>query len=142
MADEKKTMHRGWLETREGELFAPNTLAENIVNRDGSKYTDTVSSKFRDIDNTLNAITGESSTNFKNLERDIDALENRATSLETRTQYMNATSSDAFYVCDKNGAVVARIDDDGINSINFTSYSGTTKINSLNDLSRESEIAN
>ena len=42
-----------------------------------------------------------------------------------------------LYISDPSGKVIARIDQQGVNSIDFTSYNGTTKITSLNDLLNE-----
>jgi hypothetical protein len=48
---------------------------------------------------------------------------------------MNATDSDAFYVTDKDGKVIARIDSAGVNSIDFTAYdSADRRIIALKEL--------
>jgi hypothetical protein len=35
---ETTTIQKGWLETRDGTKFAPNTLVENVYTRSGVKY--------------------------------------------------------------------------------------------------------
>jgi hypothetical protein len=35
-------VHKGWLKTRNGEYFSPNTLSDNVYALNGSKYDDVV----------------------------------------------------------------------------------------------------
>ena len=35
-------VHKGWLKTREGDYFSPNTLAESLYSKEGTKYDDVV----------------------------------------------------------------------------------------------------
>lgn len=37
-----ETIHKGWLTTRDGEKYAPNTLIESVFTRNGIKYDDQV----------------------------------------------------------------------------------------------------
>jgi len=62
-------------------------------------------------------------------------LSARTTELETRTQYLDASEgSDKFYITDEEGNIVMQVDAEGIKSINFTSYNGTTKVVDLNTI--------
>ena len=200
---EKETMNRGWLqthpdpETGKQQKFAPYTLSENILRRDGSSYESYVNSKINAVAGQMSSSGQATDTKINNLQGEIDNLELRADALEYKTaniegadndttfyivgkktggthqviakidqngvtsvDFINANSSGdkiislndlyaktngidsmqgpgILYISDPSGKVIARIDQQGVNSIDFTSYNGTTKITSLNDLLNE-----
>lgn len=103
MADEKKTMHSGWLETRDGELFAPKTIIDNITARDGKSY-DSVIKEY------ISNVQGGNENSIATIERDIDAL-------YEKIKNFDGTDSDTFYIIDGSSNVIARIDASGIHSV-------------------------
>ena len=90
----KKTFHKGWLYERDGIKFAPYTLKESIVDRNGQAWTNGVDNKLSEIENALQFSSS-------GLQDSVNALAYRATLLETRTQYLDATSSEEFYITDR-----------------------------------------
>lgn len=103
MADEKKTMHSGWLETRDGELFAPKTIIDNVTARDGKSY-DSVIKEY------ISSVQGGNENSIATIERDIDAL-------YEKIKNFDGTDSDTFYIIDGSSNVIARIDASGIHSV-------------------------
>lgn len=135
----KKQYHKGWLYERDGVKFAPYTLKENLIERNGSSWSESV-------DNELGALTaaveGINTQGLPGLDNKITEVANRATTLEERTQYMDATASDVFYITDANGNIALKVDSNGATSFNFN-----TSVTDLNSLagrteSLESAVAN
>jgi hypothetical protein len=68
------------------------------------------------------------------LENEIDAVEDRATTLEERTQYINAVDNNGvFQVVDKDGYVKMEVDNNGVSSTDFRIDSTRSVKTSLND---------
>lgn len=103
MADEKKTMHSGWLETRDGELFAPKTIIDNVTARNGKSY-DSVIKEY------ISSVQGGNENSIATIERDIDAL-------YEKIKNFDGTDSDTFYIIDSFSNIIARIDASGIHSV-------------------------
>lgn len=127
----EKQYHKGWLYERDGVKFAPYTLKENLIQRDGSSWSESV-------DNELGALTaaveGINTEGLSGLESKITDVANRATTLEERTQYMDATASDVFYITDANGNIALKVDSSGATSFNFN-----TSVTDLNSLAGRTE---
>jgi hypothetical protein len=49
-----ETIHKGWLETRDGEKFAPITLIENVNTRSGKPYDQHVREYINSLNSKLN----------------------------------------------------------------------------------------
>lgn len=125
----EKKFHKGWLYERDGVKFAPYTLKESIVDRNGKTWADIVDSKLGDLESS----TGNG---LSSLEQTLNAVQNRTTTLETRTQYLDASARDVFYITDKNGNIGLKVDNSGAVSFNFQ----TPQAN-LNDIAgRTSEL--
>ena len=56
-----ENIQKGWLYTREGEKFAPETLVENVTTRSGKPYDERV----REYLNTLNTSLTQKINNIK-----------------------------------------------------------------------------
>lgn len=98
MAEEKAQFHQGWLYAREDGLqFAPYTVTEGIYNQNGTLLSSDISSLKNNVVTNTN---------------DISAL-------KTKTEYMDASARDTFYVIDSNKNVIAMIDKDGVKSVDF-----------------------
>lgn len=52
-------LHKGWLKTREGEKYAPNTIIDNVYAMDGTPYDDVVKGYVKDV------ASGEEITNIQ-----------------------------------------------------------------------------
>lgn len=124
MANE--SLHKGWLYARNGLKFAPYVLTESIVNRDGTTWANVVDGKVADLETAVGVINN---TSLPNLQNEVNAVEDRATILERRTQYLNAEDSDAFYITDASGWVCFKVNGIGASSTNFTTP--VTDLNSL-----------
>jgi hypothetical protein len=98
----EKKYHKGWLYERDGVKFSPYTLKEGIIDRNGTKWAESVDSS---INAANEAIIALAETTIPNLEGQIAGAHDRATLLEQRTQYMDATASEVFYVVDENGNI-------------------------------------
>ena len=108
----EKTFHKGWLYERDGIKFAPYTLKESIVDRNGQAWTSGVDNKLSEIENALQFSSS-------GLQDSVNALAYRATLLETRTQYLDATSSEEFYITDQYGNIGLKVNSSGATSFNF-----------------------
>ena len=104
-----ETIHKGWLKTREDEKFAPKTFIDNVFDSTGKQYDAVIKDHINSVAQTIK----------------IDGID---TSVE-----------DTFYVCDNSGNVIARIDKDGVHSIDFTISNNSVK-EALADLTRSYEL--
>jgi hypothetical protein len=122
----EKKYHKGWLYERDGVKFSPYTLVESIVDRNGVKWTE-------QTDNSLQALTEAivvlNDTVIPGLGNEISATQDRVLTLEARTQYLDATASDVFYITDQNGNIALKVDGNGATSFNF--ISPETDLNAL-----------
>lgn len=123
----EKSFHKGWLYERDGVKFAPYTLKESIIDRAGEPWANDVDNKIEEIENAITDITGST---VVELQGQISDVSDRTTALEVRTQYLDATESDVFYITDADGNIALKVDGTGATSFNFI-----TPLADLNDLS-------
>lgn len=129
----EKLFHKGWLYERDGVKFAPFTLKENIVDREGKTgWAGEVDSKLLELEDALIYAGDTNNAQFENLKE-------RTENLEIRTQYMNAEESDEFYITDAEGNVGFKVDDGGASSIDFTTSTGIKLSEVKANLDREIE---
>ena len=129
----EKLFHKGWLYERDGVKFAPFTLKENIVDREGKTgWAGEVDSKLLELEDALIYADDTNNAQFENLKE-------RTENLEIRTQYMNAEESDEFYITDAEGNVGFKVDDGGASSIDFTTSTGIKLSEVKANLDREIE---
>ena len=127
----EKKFHKGWLYERDGVKFAPYTLKESIVDRDGNTgWAVDIDSKLTELEDIFVDSEGNISAQF-------ESLEARTQTLEERTQYLNAEASDTFYITDGEGNIGLKVDADGATSYNF--ITSTTDLNSLTERTDEIE---
>lgn len=123
-------LHKGWLNTRENEKFAPATLATQIYNEDGISFYRTVSNYIEAQEALSDAVENLTTVGVADLRTDLDAeIETRAAKgqeLESRLQYFNGDADDAFYIIDKNQNVIAYIKEGGVYSVDFIPDEGRT----------------
>ena len=93
-------VHKGWLKTREGEYFSPNTLSENLYSREGTKYDDVVKGYVQKAKIELE-------TTQMTLSQKVDDLYDRLKNFD-------GNDSDTLYIVDGNGYKLAQFDKDGI----------------------------
>lgn len=117
-------LHKGWLNTRENEKFAPATLATQIYNEDGTSFYRTVSNYIEAQEALSDAVENLTTVGVADLRTDLNAeIETRAAKdqeLEGRLQYFNGSADNALYIIDKNANVIAYVDGSGVNSTDFT----------------------
>ena len=117
-------LHKGWLNTRENEKFAPATLATQIYNEDGTSFYRTVSNYIEAQEALSDAVENLTTVGVADLRTDLNAeIETRAAKdqeLESRLQYFNGNADNALYIIDKNSNVIAYVDGSGVNSTDFT----------------------
>lgn len=117
-------LHKGWLNTRENEKFAPATLATQIYNEDGTSFYRTVSNYIEAQEALFDAVENLTTVGVADLRTDLNAeIETRAAKdqeLESRLQYFNGSADNALYIIDKNANVIAYVDGSGVNSTDFT----------------------
>ena len=104
-----ETIHKGWLKTREEEKFAPKTFIDNVYDSTGQQYDKVIKDHINSVAQTIK----------------IDGID---TSVE-----------DTFYVCDDSGNVIARIDKEGVHSIDFTISNSSVK-EALAELTQSYEL--
>ena len=122
----EKTFHKGWLYERDGVKFAPYTLKENIVERDGTKWGENIGNSINTLSDSIDDIL---TNTIPNVENYIGEVDGRTTELEERTQYLDASESNTFYITDANGNIALRVDNDGATSFNF--ITPNTDLNSI-----------
>lgn len=114
----EKQFHKGWLYERDGVKFAPYTLKESIVDRQGNTgWAEDVDVKLTELEDALINSDDSNTAQFEDLKE-------RTENLELRTQYLNAEESDEFYITDAEGNVGFKVNNDGASSIDFTTSSG------------------
>ena len=129
----EKQFHKGWLYERDGVKFAPYTLKESIVDRNGKTWADSVDSKLNDLASELNSSSD-------GLQASVSLLVDRTTTLENRTQYLDASDdgTGTFYITDENGNVALKVDENGATSFDFI----TSKTNLNNLYERTNDLEN
>lgn len=100
-------VHKGWLKTREGDYFSPNTLAESLYSREGTKYDDVVKGYVQSAKIELETTQMTTSQRVDDL---YDKLKN-----------FDGSDSDTFYVIDSAGNIILKVDADGGHSVDFKS---------------------
>lgn len=139
-----ENIQKGWLYTREGEKFAPETLVENVTTRSGKPYDERVREYLNTLNTSLtqkiNNIKTEVDSSGKDYDDAIKALQSKdsshdssiaalqskdtqldadITALENKLQYFDGSSSDKLYIIDNNDKVVAYVDGTGVHSVDF-----------------------
>lgn len=139
-----ENIQKGWLYTREGEKFAPETLVENVTTRSGKPYDERVREYLNTLNTSLtqkiNNIKTEVDSSGKDYDDAISALQSKdsshdssiaalqskdtqldadITALENKLQYFDGSSSDKLYIVDNNDKVVAYVDGTGVHSVDF-----------------------
>ena len=129
-----ENIQKGWLYTREGEKFAPETLVENVTTRSGKPYDERVREYLNTLNTSLtqkiNNIKTEVDSSGKDYDDAISALQSKDTShdssiaalqskdtqldaditaLENKLQYFDGSSSDKLYIIDNNDKIVAYV---------------------------------
>ena len=128
----EKKFHKGWLYERDGVKFAPYTLKENIIDRNGNLWSPGVDSTISQLSSEVNKLTG---TTIPELEESISTVSNRASTLETRTRYIDTSdNSNALYITDINGKIITLIDNNGIKSYDFLLPDNTSVKTSLSQI--------
>lgn len=100
-------VYKGWLKTREGDYFSPNTLAESLYSREGTKYDDVVKGY---VQNAKIELETTQMTVSQKVEDLYEKLKN-----------FNGSDSDTFYVVDSDGNIILKVDAEGGHSIDFKS---------------------
>lgn len=139
-----ENIQKGWLYTREGEKFAPETLVENVTTRSGKPYDERVREYLNTLNTSLtqkiNNIKTEVDSSGKDYDDAIKALQSKdsshdssiaalqskdtqldadITALENKLQYFDGSSSDKLFIVDNNNKVVAYVDGTGVHSVDF-----------------------
>ena len=55
----EKKFHKGWLYERDGVKFAPYTLKENIIERDGTKWGENIGNNINALSDAIDDILNE-----------------------------------------------------------------------------------
>ena len=129
---ETTTIQKGWLETRDGDKFAPNTLVENVYTRSGVKYDVRVREYIASINSGTNtqvtALAGRTQTlenKVKTMETNIGTNQNDIDNIEKKFSNFNVDDSEVFYIIDKDEDVIAYVDGNGVHSFDFETKGGT-----------------
>ena len=100
-------VYKGWLKTRKGDYFSPNTLAESLYSREGAKYDDVVKGYVQNAKIELE-------TTQMTVSQKVDDL-------YKKLKNFDGSDSDTFYVVDNDGNIILRVDAEGGHSIDFKS---------------------
>lgn len=125
-----ENIQKGWLYTRDGDKFAPETLVENVTTRSGKPYDERVREYLNSLNTSLttkiNSIKTDVESSGKDYGSAISALQAKdvqldadITALETKLQYFDGSASDKLYIVDNSNKIVAYVDGTGVHSIDF-----------------------
>ena len=126
MADASKTkVRKGWLQTREGENYAPKTVIEGVYEASSGKLYDKVikeyiDNKVKDVNPTvatLQTTVATHTTEISNLKSADNALNSSIDAIEKSIENIQDDGSDALYITDNSGYKIAQIDKYGIHSV-------------------------
>lgn len=126
MADTSKTkVRKGWLQTREGENYAPKTVIEGVYEASSGKLYDKVikeyiDNKVKDVNPTvatLQTTVATHTTEISNLKSADNALNSSIDAIEKSIENIQDDGSDALYITDNSGYKIAQIDKYGIHSV-------------------------
>ena len=126
MADTSKTkVYKGWLQTREGENYAPKTVIEGVYEASSGKLYDKVikeyiDNKVKDVNPTvatLQTTVATHTTEISNLKSADNALNSSIDAIEKSIENIQDDGSDALYITDNSGYKIAQIDKYGIHSV-------------------------
>ncbi len=123
-------IQKGWLHTREGNKFAPTTLIENVYTRSGFPYDDQVRKYFTSLET-------QNTTQFTDIEDSLRVQSNHISNLqnivinnynEILDKLKNFQDADdgTFWITDKEGNVIAYINNEGLHVIDIKIKSGKT----------------
>lgn len=103
-----KVVQKGWLKTREGDYFSPNTLAESLYTRDGSEYDDVVKGYVQEAKTELETTQMEAKNRMDALEDEIETVNS------TLDSKINSTASTLNQkinqeITDRNTAISAAV---------------------------------
>ena len=80
------TLRKGWLTTRDGELYAPATLVENVYTRSGKPYDERVREYIQGLQNTTNSTVANLTSKVSQHGQDIKALQGADEDLQKSLQ--------------------------------------------------------
>lgn len=107
-------LQKGWLTTRDGQKYAPATLVENVYTRSGKPYDERVREYIQGLKSTSSTSIAALQTSVQEHDKEIEALQNK-------TIYFNGDASDKLFIVDSKENVIAYIDGNGVNSVDFNS---------------------
>lgn len=132
-------VQKGWLKTREGNKFAPGTLIENVYDRNGVDYDTAIKKYIAENSNSLStSLTGLSQTveshtsQISDLQNQDSALAAQDAALAARLSNFDGSNSDVLYIVDNSSRIIAKIDANGVTSIDFT-IPGETSLSAVDD---------
>ena len=129
------TLRKGWLTTRDGELYAPATLVENVYTRSGKPYDERV----REYIQQLN---GSSNSKIADLISKVNNLQETNVNLQNKLKNFDGSDSNSLYIIDNNERVIMSVTEAGVKSTEFTiATTGKTPI-SLTDAYNQAKTAN
>lgn len=125
-------IEKGWLETREGNKYAPATLIENVFTRSGKKYDERVREYIASVQSGSNATIAslqtkveEHATSIKDLQEQGDLLDAEVDDINRQLTAIGVDDyTDTFFIIDKNNKVIAYVNSTGVHSVEFETKSG------------------
>ncbi len=121
MSDTTSTIQQGWLNTREGDKFAPNTLIENVFTRSGVKYDEHVRNYITKSRESIDASINNFNETIKEVESSVSTINQN---IENKFKNFNTDDSNTFFIIDNNENVIAYVNNTGVHSIDFETKNG------------------
>lgn len=121
MSDTTSTIQQGWLNTREGDKFAPNTLIENVFTRSGVKYDEHVRNYIAKSRENVDASINNFNEIIENVESSVNNINQN---IEDKFKNFNTDDSNTFFIIDNNENVIAYVNHTGVHSIDFETKNG------------------
>ena len=151
MADASKTkVHKGWLQTREGENYAPKTVIEGVYEASSGKLYDKVikeyiDNKVKDVNPavaTLQTTVATHTTEISNLKSADNTINSSIDAIEKSIENIQDDGYDALYITDNSGYKIAQIDKYGIHSVEV--YNKDTSLGAVADrmAAAETQLSN
>lgn len=139
MAEETTSkLQKGWLKTREGNKFAPATLVDNVFSMDGTPYDQTIKAYIAQTSANPNAQLAGVVKDVEALKQVDKELKQADSALAAKLANFNGDESNTLYIIDNSNRIIAKIDADGVTSVDFNIPNQTSLLETnknLNDVS-------
>ena len=136
-----ENVQKGWLNTRDGDKFAPITLVENVYTRNNQPYDERVREYIAALQKnsstsvtSLQAQVSQNGESIKSLQQSIIDVDEKFDGKLANINTDNYT--DTLFIIDSNDNVIAYVDKDGVHSVDMILKSGESLSTAVADIDK------